>query len=384
MLSLKLRIFKSNLTPSNATINEYLSPLFKNCPNHIKIKSSDEPLKKGEPLLGFCLTGGTEAPFLETALANPSNPAIILVHDRANSYASGCELSARLHYEHKKGHRAPCIFCSINDPSSLKSVLTSAATANSFIANPPNLGIIGDPSPWLINSGYFAEKLPSLYNIKTTKIPIDELVTLSKKLENVENSFQQLINKYHLSAFTVRCFDLLPHKFTSCLELSKFNDMGIPAACEGDIASSVTMIIMSSIAQSPVFMANATGLSADGKVATYAHCTIPRKLCTKSSITTHYESGIGHAICGDVIEGKWTLARFGINGKLMADVVDVKNPKVHSPHHCRTQIVVTPSKKLAKKLRSGDVLGNHAMFVPGNIIEELKIFANVFRKWESK
>lgn len=384
MLSLKLRIFKSNLTPSNAIVNEYLAPLFKNCPKHIKIQCSDEPLKKGEPLLGFCLTGGTEAPFLEAALANPSNPAVILVHDRANSYASGCELSARLRYENKVGHRAPCIFCSINDPSSIKSVLTAAATANSFVMKNPNLGIIGDPSPWLINSGYFAKQLPGLYNIKTTKIPIEELVNLYKKQNNLEHTFQQLIDTYHLDAFTVRCFDLLPYKFTSCLELSKFNDLGIPAACEGDIASSVTMIIMNSIAQSPVFMANATGLSVDGKTATYAHCTIPRKLCTKSSVTTHYESGIGHAICGKVIEGKWTLARFGINGKLMTDVVDVKNPESISPHHCRTQIVVTPSKKLSKKLRRGDVLGNHAMFVPGNIRDELRIFAHVFKKWDPK
>lgn len=201
MLSLKLRIFKSKLTPSNAVISEYLSPLFKNCPNHINIKCSDDPLQKGEPLLGFCLTGGTEAPFLEAALANPSNPAIILVHDRANSYASGCELSARLHYEHKIGHRAPCIFCSINDPSSVKSVLTAAATANSFVTKNPNLGIIGDPSPWLINSGYFAKDLPKLFNIKTTKIPVDELVSLSKKLNGAENAFKQLIDKYHLDAF---------------------------------------------------------------------------------------------------------------------------------------------------------------------------------------
>ncbi|OHS95545.1 hypothetical protein TRFO_10434 [Tritrichomonas foetus] len=379
MITLNLRIFKSMLLPRNATVEEYLAPLFKYAPKHVSIKQSDEPLKKGEPLLGFCLTGGTEAPFLQAALENPENPAIILVHNRANSYASGCELAARLNYEHKIGKRAPCVFCSINDEQSVKSIIGAAATASSFAKKHPNLGVIGDPSPWLIASGYFAEKLPGMYNIDLTKIKIEELVQKSVET-NVETALEQIVKNYNLDAFTVRCFDLLPHKITSCLEVSKFNDKGITAGCEGDIASATTMMIIRSMAQSPVFMANATGFE-DGK-ATFAHCTIPRTLCTDSTVDTHYESGLGHAVCGRVKEGQWTLAKLGANGDLMTEVVDVKNPSEISPHHCRTQIVVTPPKRLTKKLQRGEVLGNHFLFVPGNIRDELRIFSEVFKQWK--
>ena len=370
------------LLPKNATVEEYLSPLFKFSPKHVNLTQNEQPLKKGEPLLGFCLTGGTEAPFLKVAMENPSSPAIILVHNRANSYASGCELAARLNYEHKVGHRAPCVFCSINDEDSVKSVISAAATASQFANKNPNLGIIGDPSPWLIATGYFAEKLPGLFNIKTTKIDVKELVDLSLSKNSVEKALEDIISRYSLDGFTVRCFDLLPHKITSCLEVSKFNDLGITAGCEGDIASATTMMVMKSLAQSPVFMANATGFE-NGK-ATFAHCTIPRKLCTESSINTHYESGLGQAVCGKVKEGEWTLAKFGPDGELMSEVVNVKNPQTPSPHHCRTQIIVDTPPKLTKKLKRGQLYGNHFCFVPGNIRDEMRIFAHCFKKWEQK
>lgn len=381
MLSLKLRIFQSDLTPSNAILQEYLSPLAKYCPSHVHITQTNAPLKKGEPLLGFCLTGGTEAKFLKAALENPTSPAIILVHDRANSYAAGCELSARLNYETKIGNRAPSIFCSINDRESVNSIIRAAASASSFINKPKNLGIIGDPSPWLIMSGNFAKDLPSLFHINPIQIPIQTVIDLFKQNNSIEKSLDHLISQFKLDAFTIRCFDLLPFRCTSCREVSKFNDNGIVSACEGDIASAVTMMVMNSLSQSPVFMANATGFL-DDHTATFAHCTIPEKLCTQTKITTHYESGIGHAICGKVKEGIWTMARFGPNGELMSDLVDVSNPRVPSPHHCRTQILVKPSQKTLKKLKRGDVLGNHFLFVPGKIRDELRIFAKLFQKWK--
>lgn len=378
-LPLKVRVFKSSLVPSNATIAEYLAPAFTNCPKNIKLEQTDANPAPGEPLLGFCLTGGTESSFLKAAMENPKSPAVILVHNRANSYASGCELAARLDYEHRVGHRAPAIFCPIHDPKIVKSIFTAAATATHFAQKKPNIGVIGEPSPWLVASGRFAEKLPSMFNMRLTNIKIEDFVSRATA-SSVQSALDFLVDHHKLDAFTVRCFDLLDHKLTSCLEVSKFNDRGITATCEGDIASCVTMHIMKTITDSPVFMANATGFVGD--VATFAHCTIPTKLCTSCTIDTHYESGLGHAVCGRVKEGKWTLAKFSADGRIMADVVDVTNPDTVSPHHCRTQINVKPGQKLAKKLRKGKVLGNHFLFVPGDIKKELKILNKVFRVWE--
>jgi hypothetical protein len=131
-LPLKFNVFRSVLPLEESLARECMSAMFQNCPKDIQLIESSEKPGPGEPILGFCATGGTEAPFLKFAMENPKNPAVILVHDRANSYASGCELAARLNHEHKYGHRAPSVFCSVYVPASLRSVLRAAATSAYF------------------------------------------------------------------------------------------------------------------------------------------------------------------------------------------------------------------------------------------------------------
>ena len=393
--SLKLTVFNTGLPKTDANrLQLYMSPLFK-AAKGINLKIDNEsPLKPGQPLLGFCTSGGTETAFLKKALENPLSPAVIFVHDQSSSFAAGCELSARLNHEFEMKRRAPAIFCSIQDFKRTRSILQAASVASSFAEHHPNIGIIGDPSDWLIASGYIAEQLPSLYNMKTTRIPMEEFIDLCQQNNKgnpldsgIEKALQTVINKYHLDGFTIRCFSLLSTiKNTSCIEVSKFNDKGITAACEGDIPSAVTMHILHSLSGKPVFMANPTSTkfqnSTKQNIVTFAHCTIPTKLCQNYEITTHYESGIGRAIAADVLEGKWTVARFGLNGNLMSDVVYVENPKKRSKHHCRTQIVTYTSTKFRKNLENGNVLGNHMLFVPGDYNEPLKIFSKVFRTWK--
>ena len=381
--TLKFRLFKSTFPISDSTVTDYLSPLFKNKPVDTWLQHSEAPLKKGEPLLGVCLTGGCEPAFFKAAMENPHSPVAILTHYRANSFASGLELAARLKYEAKIGKRAPTIFCSIHDEKRLKSLLNSAAVASKFIRKVPRLGVIGEPSAWLIASGSNSEKvkkLPKSMHIFGKRISQKELFSNFARTKSVKESLSMIIKKYSLNAFTIRCFDLIPHGVTSCLEVSDFNDNGIAAACEGDIPSAVTMMIMQSLGHSPVFMANATGFQ-DDKL-TFAHCTIPKTLCTETSIKTHFETGVGKAICGRVKEGKWTAGRIGANGELLTDVVEITNPKEISNEHCRTQILVKASDEFTDKIRRGDAPGNHMLFVPGDIKEDLEYFTNIFKVWK--
>jgi len=378
---LNLRLYDTGLPKTTrSTIEKLIQPIFDSVPSFAKLVETNAKPKKGSPLLGFCVGGGNENSFLQSALDNPESPAVILVHNKQNSFAAGCEISARLNEEHRRGNRAPSVFCSVEDTKRLKSVINAAAVCNYFNEIPNKIGIIGDPSNWLIGSGYYAETLPSRFGIQTQRVSIQEFLELAKKHDSVYQSLKTIISKYGLSAFTIRCFDLLQSlQKTSCLEVSKLNDENIVAACEGDIPATVTMMIMQKMAGSPVFMANPTGLYDD--TATFAHCTIPKRLCTTSQVTTHFESGIGTAVQGKVIEGKWTVARFGVNGQVMTDTVHVTNPKEHSPHQCRTQIVTKVSKGFAEKLRKGEVLGNHFLFVPGDIKDSIEIFSNSFYKW---
>ena len=88
--SLKYKILNTGLPPTPMPIiRGYLDPLIKNAPKTVKLVESNEPLKKGEPILAFCASGGTEAAFLKLAMQYPENPAVILVHKKQNSFAAG-------------------------------------------------------------------------------------------------------------------------------------------------------------------------------------------------------------------------------------------------------------------------------------------------------
>ncbi|EAY17967.1 hypothetical protein TVAG_225930 [Trichomonas vaginalis G3] len=380
LATLKYRIIDTGLPKKSPELmKQYLGPLLESVPKNVQLQASNIPLIKGEPLIGFCAGGGTERMFLQMAEQYPENPAVILVHKKSNSFAAGCEISARLNADFKAGKRAPSIFCCVDDKERLVPILTAASTASVFAQKKPKIGLIGNPSDWLIGSGYYAEGLPPKFHMHTERIDISEFLTGAKK-ENVYNSINEIIKKHKLDAFTIRCFDLVTSlKCTSCLEVSRFNDEGMTAACEGDIPATVTMMIMNQMTGSPIFMANPTGI--DGTTARFAHCTIPRKLTTSSKVTTHFESGIGTSVAGKVIEGTWTAARFGVNGDVMTTSCEVTNPEKPSPDQCRTQIIAKVSKEFAERLRTGDVLGNHFLFVPGNIAEALKIYSQYFRNW---
>ena len=63
------------------------------------------------------------------------------------------------------------LFCSIQDPKRTKAILQAAAVASSFTEHHPNLGIIGDPSDWLIASrvedGFIKDKFVKFRNSTT-------------------------------------------------------------------------------------------------------------------------------------------------------------------------------------------------------------------------
>ena len=382
--SLKYRILNTGLPPTPlSVVRKYLAPLIENAPKTVNLVESKEPLKKGEPILAFCASGGTEAGFLKLALENPQSPAVILVHKKANSFAAGCEISSRLNQEFKQGNRAPAIFVNVEDKKRVDAILRAASVASAFAQKTPKMGIIGEPSDWLIGSGKYAKGLPEKFGIKSEQIPIATLVDkVKKENKSLYNSLREIIDEHGLDAFTIRCFDLLSSlKTTTCLEVSRLNDENIISACEGDIPATITMMIMQKMTGSPVFMANPTSVELDKDVARFAHCTIPKRLCTSSVIKTHFESGIGHAIAGKVKEGTWTVARFGVDRSVMASKCEIHNPETLSPNQCRTQIIADITHDFASRLRNGEVLGNHVLLVPGDIQQSLEIYSKYFLKW---
>lgn len=106
----------------------------------------------------------------------------------------------------------------------------------------------------------------------------------------------RLIKRHHSDGIAIACFDLIGRLGVNpCLGLSYINgETPYVAACEGDIDSAVTMLLMKHLTREKLWMAN-PWLEADRSI-NFAHCTAPLLLHgqkQKFILRSHHETGIG-------------------------------------------------------------------------------------------
>ncbi|MGB4453449.1 MAG: hypothetical protein WBI80_03655 [Coprothermobacter proteolyticus] len=249
-------------------------------------------------------------------------------------------------------------------------------------------GLIGKPSSWLIKSGDYT--ILNQLQIPYMEIPLEELNSLLQEQESladeiwdkasssgiekeevlkgtkVYTALQKIIDKYQLTAFALRCFDMAVQlKITGCLSLSLFNTKKIPAACEGDVESLVTMMIANQLMGTPGFMINLA--RKNHPEYTFAHCTIALDLVDSYSLTTHFETGYNVGINGQLHEGVYTAFRMGKDKKYKYFVGETVE-KPHVENMCRTQITLRLKQNPFKRS-----IGNHMVLVPGDWSKELAL-----------
>jgi L-fucose isomerase-like protein len=255
------------------------------------------------------------------------------------------------------------------------------------------IGIIGKPSDWLIASvpessvlartgANFIEinieelydnyekfidavdgKLLGKYEITSANISDSDL----KKSEAFYLALKSIAKKYELTALTVRCFDLLlKYHATGCFALGLLNDEGIVCGCEGDIVTLIGMIIAKRKFNAVSWMANPSEFDLEKGELILAHCTLPISMSDKIKLDTHFESGEGIGLIGELNSNDVTIFRLG--GKNLEKkfvMTGTVIPMEHSPNLCRTQLKV----KVDDKRLLGDMvtspLGNHHLVVMG-------------------
>ena len=259
---------------------------------------------------------------------------------------------------------------------------TEAATAESLVKalGGCTIGLIGEASPWLIASGIDKEALSERCGVSFREISIGTLAdkylgyrelwknhTLSAgaraELDEVLCRFScslegdrttedlsdaaimylalaSICKEEHLDAVTVKCFDLLSScKTTACLALALLNDNGIIAGCEGDIPSICTMLAIYKALGRPSFMANPASIDSDNLSIDFAHCTIPTVMVESCTLPSHFESGIGIGINGEVPLGNYTLCK--LSGKTLERSLICNGRLVKGEYlsnRCRTQV----------------------------------------------
>jgi L-fucose isomerase-like protein len=335
----------------------------------------------------YVRTGGTEGIFrriLPELQAKSSRPFYLLTSGKSNSLAASMEILSYLQQHDIKGE---IIHGSTDYIAQRINVLERIETAIKQLHG-TRLGIIGEPSDWLISSHADKVQVREQLGIELVDIPIQALLEAIEKkdegamdasseraeiqqalpgAQRIYEALKDIINDYRLNGFTLRCFDLLTAvKNTGCLALAKLNAEGYVAGCEGDVPAMLSMMIVRSLLGISGFQANPSSINPETGEMVFAHCTIPLDMVEKYEYDTHFESGIGVGIRGFMKEGPVTI--FKVSGDLSRHFVAeghlVNNQS--KPDLCRTQQVI----KLYDKSQTGyflkNPIGNHHIIVPGH------------------
>lgn len=334
----------------------------------------------------FVQTGGSEGYFLQN-FDKLQEPYYILTNGGNNSLAASLEILTYLNLKNKKGEVLH------SDAEYIAKRIKTLAQNNKIIKQlkSARLGVIGKPSDWLISSVPDYRAVKEKLGITLVDVPLNKVeklattphpakISASDYKEFNANDMQTSISIYdaiaqiaeteRLDGVTIRCFDLLSSlKGTGCLALAELNRRGIIGTCEGDVAAMISMYIAKLVSGQSNFQANPSRLDTKNNRAIFAHCTVPFDMVTDYRFDTHFESGIGVAIKGELKTDKITVFRissdmkryFVSSGRILANTDD-KNL-------CRTQIDVALDKPVTDLLTAP--CGNHHVILYGDYAEQI-------------
>ena len=349
---------------------------------------------KKQPLpIYFIASGGAEEGFKE-AYTHTNEPYILLTTPAYNSLAAAMEILGFLHEHHLNGE---ILHGSVENIAKRLIVLQKVAQAKEKIKK-MKLGCFGEPGG-LIASNVNFESMQKITGMEILLFNLDELVAEYHKGGYIENQYTQamkkksfnqeevekalnvygalkrLIEKYDLQGISVKCFDLLEFiQTTGCLALAILNAEGIPAACEGDQKSLVSMVILNALTGNSGFMANPSSLDPVSNEIIFAHCTLPIDMPDSYELTTHFESGIGVAVTCDIASQPMTifkcddhLSRF-YAGK--AELLET----MHRNDLCRSQMRIHLLDGTEYFLT--DPISNHHIICKGDWVEVINEYFN--------
>lgn len=321
------------------------------------------------------LSGGTEAQFVDlvrTKAIDLKRPVYLMVSGYSNSLAAALEILSFIRQRNGIGkimqHPKDTIFPDVSETESLTRTPLEKVLKNE---KKQRLGVVGKSSDWLIASQVDYKEVLAKMNCELVDIPFEELSGLGevdpgmKGAEAIYAREKEIIAKYNLDGITVRCFDLFTTcKNTGCIAVSKLNDEGIPAGCEGDIPVLLTMLACKKLTGEPGFMGSPARIQSDGQIL-IAKCTVPLSMTTKHEYMTHFESGIGVAIHGEMAPGDYTLVKLSQDMKRLL-AVNVKVTRCQKEQNlCRTQIWIQSTPIVSQYLLTSP-LSNHHVLIKGH------------------
>lgn len=361
-------------------------------------KNSIDVSKEGTPVF-YIESGGSEEKF-KKMFEGYKPPFLLVATSSNNSLPASLEIMSFLRNNKKDAYlihgEIDEIIKGLKNLSVDKLDLTyNLNIKEKYLAN-DRLGVIGKPSDWLIASNVDYKKVKDTFGAELIDITFEEFkeeiekeilpsfaneiidqyhndkidrLTIIGAL-HIYSALKALIEKYQLTGLTVRCFDLLGTiKNTSCLGLALLNSEGIVATCEGDIPSMLSMMLIYRLFNQESFQCNPSYINVVNNYMVAAHCTLPLSMAYSYKFDTHFESGIGVGIKGELDEENVTI--FKINNDLTKFVaIDAYiKENLNKPNLCRSQIKIKSNESLKALLDTP--LGNHLLVFYGNHKKEL-------------
>ena len=350
-------------------------------------------------------TGGVENIFLDLLKRNLVGTNVTLIADgRFNSLAASMEILTYLNNNNIKAFIAygsnEEISARLKDLTHIDFVNEQCGSAALSLSG-DKIAVFGEPSDWLIASNVDRDFLKQKFNIDFVDIPLETLFrrfsliddnmveflaadfqAVTSRGETTERdlldslkiylAINQICQENNCTCATVRCFSIIEKlKATGCLALALLNDEGIDAACEGDLQSLLSMILVRRVTGMPSFMANPSAMSKDNHTTTFAHCTVPTTMCRRYGFRSHFESQCGLAVAGEFSPSEvFTIFKWGgekLDRFFVEEAVSVVAPS--NENLCRSQLTLNfynPEYML------NNPIGNHHIIVKGAFADKLR------------
>ena len=350
-------------------------------------------------------TGGVENIFLDLLKRNLVGTNVTLIADgRFNSLAASMEILTYLNNNNIKAFIAygsnEEISARLKEHPHVDFVNEQCGSAALSLSG-DKIAVFGEPSDWLIASNVDRDFLKQKFYIDFVDIPLDTLFrrfsliddnmveflaadfqAVTSRGETTERdlldslkiylAINQICQENNCTCATVRCFSIIEKlKATGCLALALLNDEGIDAACEGDLQSLLSMILVRRVTGMPSFMANPSAMSKDNHTTTFAHCTVPTTMCRRYGFRSHFESQCGLAVAGEFSPSEvYTIFKWGgekLDRFFVEEAVSVVAPS--NENLCRSQLTLNfynPEYML------NNPIGNHHIILKGAFADKLR------------
>ncbi|MGN0032368.1 MAG: hypothetical protein ACI358_01095 [Candidatus Limimorpha sp.] len=350
-------------------------------------------------------TGGVENLFLQLLKENKVGENITLIADgRFNSLAASMEILTYLNNNGLKGYIAfgsDDVLLSQLQNGRDDDFVNQRCSPSALSLSGDRIAVFGVPSDWLIASNVDRVFVKERFDIGFVDISLDSLYERVSLIDDnmvdfLVSDFQGVVSKgetnrrdlveslkiylaisqicqeHNCTCATVQCFSIIEKlKATGCLALALLNDEGIDAACEGDLQTLLSMILVRRLTGMPSFMANPSMMSKENGTTTFAHCTVPTTMCKKYGFRSHFESQCGVAVAGEFYPSQvYTVFKWG--GEKLDRFFVEEAESVDMPFNenlCRSQLTL---KLYKPEYLLQNPIGNHHVIVKGAFADRLR------------